>query len=346
MSDAEECRDARPTGDIIAEILAKDYDDTTWELVTILRYRGTRDVFEAARKLTESPNPDERCLGVDILAQLGIPKRSFPDEVYETLANLLKHEEDEEVLFSICFAFNHNRDFSPVEALFRLTTHPSAEVRYAAANALMGHEDKAAVEALIKLSSDPDAKVRDWATFGLGMQIDLDTPEIREVLICRLDDEDGAVRGEALRGLAHRDDKRAIEPLIKELYAIAKADEWYGYAFEAAEAMPDVRLYPALAAVRESGIEDTTLDHAIALCRTPAPEEVKDLPTDAPMSCPVCWRRRAFRNADEWQFCKRCGWTYDPDQRANPGSAEGYNRRSLNQERERWRTRATPVLLD
>lgn len=339
MNDITQERDPRSTDEIVADALKQEDDDARWELITALHFRGTRDVFEAARNLTKSVNPDERCLGVDILAQLGIPERSFPNEVCDILLELLKSERDADVLQSACTAFGHNKDFHVVEPLARLWSHPSADVRYAVVFGLLGQEDEFAIQALIELSADADDDVRNWATFGLGDMIDLDTPEIRETLFRCVDDSFDAVRGEALKGLAKRHDDRAIEPLVRELEAITEADEWWDYAFEAAENMPDSRLYPALMAVKDSGIDDRTLDHAIALCRIPALEEGEDKLTDAPTSCPVCGRRRAFKKSDGWQFCKRCGWSDDPDQRANPDSEEGYNRRSLNQERERWKHR-------
>ncbi len=73
------------------------------------------------------------------------------------------------------------------------------------------------MHALIELSADSDFDVRNWATFGLGTLIDLDTPEIREALRQRLDEEDDELRGEAFVGLAKRGDTACIAPLLREL---------------------------------------------------------------------------------------------------------------------------------
>ncbi len=334
--------DPRPTAEIISAALATEDDEEYWDLVLVLKHRGTREVFEAARELTESDDPDRRVLGVDILSEIGLPGRVFLSDTIELLVAMLEHETDEDVMQMICYAFGRNPEAGVVEPLVKLKDHPSARVRDALVFGLLGQENDLAAEALIELSGDPDDEVRNWATFGLGQQIDIDPPGIREALIRRLDDPFDAVRGEALRGLAKRGDERVIESLIRELGIIAEADEWWDYAFEAAENLPDPRLHPALMAAKESGIEGSTLDRAIALCRTPAAEEANDRPSDAPTTCPVCGRRRAFKKIDSLQFCRRCGWFDDPDQRANPDSVDGYNRRSLNQERERWleRTKA------
>ncbi|OYV95779.1 MAG: hypothetical protein B7Z73_01935 [Planctomycetia bacterium 21-64-5] len=83
--------------------------------------------------------------------------------------------------------------------------------------ALTGHEEQAAIECLIRLSRDSDSDVRDWATFGLGSQCDLDTPQIRDALAARLDDTDDDTRHEAIVGLARRQDRRAIAAVGREL---------------------------------------------------------------------------------------------------------------------------------
>ena len=53
--------------------------------------------------------------------------------------------------------------------------------------------------------------------FGLGVQGDADSPEIREALLRCLDDEDEGVREEAARGLGKRGDQRLLPKLLTML---------------------------------------------------------------------------------------------------------------------------------
>jgi HEAT repeat protein len=62
-----------------------------------------------------------------------------------------------------------------------------------------------------------DDDFRDWATFGLGVQGDMDSVEIREALVRRLNDPDEDVREEAMVGLAKRKDERAVPALLPAL---------------------------------------------------------------------------------------------------------------------------------
>ena len=64
---------------------------------------------------------------------------------------------------------------------------------------------------------DADEDVRDWATFGLGVQGDLDSDEIRDALWQRISDPSPDVREECLVGLAKRKDHRALEVLVAAL---------------------------------------------------------------------------------------------------------------------------------
>jgi HEAT repeat protein len=46
------------------------------------------------------------------------------------------------------------------------------------------------------------------------VQIDRDTPDVRDALAARLDDENEDARAEAIRGLARRRDERALEAAL------------------------------------------------------------------------------------------------------------------------------------
>lgn len=69
---------------------------------------------------------------------------------------------------------------------------------------------------LIEMTRDEDVANRDWATLLLSQQ-DLDTPEVREALLHAAEDENDAVRAEAILGLAQRDKAVALPLLQKEL---------------------------------------------------------------------------------------------------------------------------------
>ena len=65
--------------------------------------------------------------------------------------------------------------------------------------------------------SDDAADVRDWATFGLGRQLEVDTPAVRAALAERLFDTEGDTADEALIGLAIRGDRRVISEILDRL---------------------------------------------------------------------------------------------------------------------------------
>jgi HEAT repeat protein len=130
------------------------------------------------------------------------------------LLRLLEEDDEPAVLSSAAIGLGHLHDERAIDRLTKLAGHASPDVRRAVVHGLMGHDDDRAVRALVVLSEDEDPAVRDWATFSLGIQIDRDTPEVREALAARLDDEDANTRDEAIRGLAQRGDARAIEPAL------------------------------------------------------------------------------------------------------------------------------------
>ena len=256
--------DQRPTEELIRTALAEEDEDAAWEPVVILHYRGSPEVFESARDLCKRDNPRKQILGADILGQLGIPERTFPEESLAILLGTLDTEEDSDVLAAAAMALGHIRDERAIEALVRMKNHPSENVRFGVVHGLSTYEDKSAISALLELSADEDEDVRNWATFGIGSLIDTDTSEIREALFQRLDESDHEIRGEALVGLARRGDERVVEYLLKEL----SSNEVGTLAIEAARDIARPQLYPSLIKLKEWwDVDQELLEEAISACQ-------------------------------------------------------------------------------
>ena len=182
-----------------------------------LHARGTREVLDAALTLCRSLDAGWRALGAHILGQLGQPDRTFPEECCDCLASLL-HDPDEDVVIAALYALGHLGNHCRDSELLPLEKHPEPEIRRGVAFALDGTTLPEAVPVLLRLMKDPHVGTRDWATTTLAAATCFDTPEIRAALLERAtEDDDAMTRGEALYGLAHRGDGRALPLLITEL---------------------------------------------------------------------------------------------------------------------------------
>lgn len=262
--------DPRSTTKIIQLASDEQDKDSYWDLVWILRARGSDEEFAAASRLCQSQSPKQRSLGVDILAILGIPQRTCTQQCGDILLKLLSSEENSNVLASIGFAFGHLNDSRGVLPLIKLKNHPDTDVRLGVVLGLAGQEDELAIKALIDLSADEDEDIRNWATFNLGSQITTDTQTIRDALFQRLiletgeDDTIAEIRGEALLGLAIRKDERVINPLIAELESGCVGR----LSVEAAKEIGDTRLYPALIDLQKWwDLDVKLLQEAISSCK-------------------------------------------------------------------------------
>jgi HEAT repeat protein len=217
-------RDARSTAELVKAALAEaghedDLPAGETPAIAVLHARGTKDVLDAGRALCASKEAKLRALGADILGQLGLPDRTFPEECCDALLALVKDEKNTGVLMSALFAFGHlgNRRAEP--HVIALRTHKEEAVRHAVGFALYMSESPAAVQALLELLEDPSGMVRDWAATSLGETVSVDGPRIREALLKHAEDEDEITRAECLHGLARRRDQRVLPFLIKELSA-------------------------------------------------------------------------------------------------------------------------------
>lgn len=200
-------------------ISARD-DDVSWKCISALHWKGDREVLNAAVALCKSNKAKERRIGADILGQLGVPDRTFPEEALKILHGMLRTDSNPDVLNAVLVAIGHtqdNEDMCGIQKIVSLRHHRNSYVRYGVVHAIAGREDGESVNTLIKLMEDSDTEVRDWATFGLGTQLDLDTPRIRKALWKRVNDSDLETRCEAIVGLARRKDSKIRDVLVKEL---------------------------------------------------------------------------------------------------------------------------------
>jgi HEAT repeat protein len=265
--------DDRTVSQLIAVALTGEADDVqAWEAVCRLRERGDQETWDAASLLMRSSQAKERGRGVDILTRFGAGESSPRSPELQALCadqllECLRGEHDEEVLGAIASGLAHLHDAGAVPALLRFAVHGSAAVRLGVVMGLNGQDAPEAVDGLIALSADVSEEVRNWATFGLGSMSDADGPRVRGALEARLTDPVDEVRGEALVGLARRRAPRVAEVLRREL----DRRPVLLLAVEAAEALGDGTLLPALEALRGSLEGDAhlgrVLEHAIGQLR-------------------------------------------------------------------------------
>jgi HEAT repeat protein len=264
-SEKREALKALSTSDLIAEAELNLASEDLWDYVVALHFRPEEAVFQAARAWCLSSDAALRSLGADVLAQLGVWERPFREQSLPILWPLLD-DPSVDVLCSTLHAL-HYLDIAGAEPrLLPLLGHESADVRYGLAVALLTIESDLAVNMLIHLSEDSDTDVRNWATFGLGSQIDMDSEEIRDALLRRVADLDNETRGEAFVGLARRRDKRVVVPLLVEL----SSDCVGTLAVEAAKEIADPRLLDVLNELTDWwDVNECLLREAIAACEGP-----------------------------------------------------------------------------
>lgn len=215
--------------DIFAQTLTGDYDaDGPWEAVRTLQRIGNREVFDRAAAWCTSRNPLERARGADVLAQLGTTEHlsnAYPQESFVVISALVQAEREPIPLRAAIHALGHIGNPLAVPLLAPYRTDSDPEIRFAIACALGKFpDDPVAVEALLPLTRDADDDVRDWATFGIGALGKLDSGDIRDALVSRLNDSFEDVRQEAMVGLARLKDERVLPSLLIDLERPAVAD--------------------------------------------------------------------------------------------------------------------------
>lgn len=244
--------ETRFTSDLVNTLLITDANGGSeavfWEAMRVLQQRASRDVFEAAQALCLSECDLEQGIGCSILSQLGSPELPFGQQSFPLVVSVLIKTSDIDTLASAISALGWLGDLRGADFVLPYLNHEEWVVRYWVTQSLTSlAKDARCIDGLIHMTTDPAVEVRDWATFGLGTMINADTPAIRAALVARLEDEDLTVRGEALVGLAIRQDRRVIEPLLRDLEAGTYKHSSNDFARDALNELHDIEQYPQLA---------------------------------------------------------------------------------------------------
>ncbi|WP_338676076.1 ankyrin repeat domain-containing protein [Streptomyces sp. SCSIO 30461] len=248
-----------PAGELAERALRcgdPDQDDWT-EAVGVLQRRGDEETFLAAAAWVGTEDPLRQAFGADVLAGLGLPDEEhgtgaadpdgvpagsgqanpghagLPARVVPLLRELAREAGDPEVIRSAVAGLGQQRDPAGVGEILRHAGHADPEVRFGVAVALHGllpggHAE--GIDTVIGLTRDEDDGVRDWATTVLA-DTEADGPAIRQALADRLADAVPDIEAEAARGLAMRQDTRAVAALER----ILADEDPGGYAYSTAE---------------------------------------------------------------------------------------------------------------
>ncbi len=211
--------DLRSTDELIELLLSKNSafeSDEEWVLIGRLQQRLPQ-TLDRIQILRESGLECARDLAVIVLGQNLVREKHQAHRLTQVLIEMLWSETSLRVIESITHALGHLRDPMASDPLVELSRHRDPAIRWAAVSSLCGRDESRCIEALIVCSSDLDRDVRNWATFGLGSMVDVDTEALCQALVARLEDADDEIREEAIVGLARRGDVRVIVPFKSEL---------------------------------------------------------------------------------------------------------------------------------
>jgi HEAT repeat protein len=237
--------------------------------LALVHYRGGEEEFQLGKAYLNSNDPIDRGVGADILGQLGWRDRTFLDMSVSLLISALQDMVDSVVYFA-CVALGNRGDEKGIAQVIKFAQSPSTEIRNGVVFSLLGQESSEAIDVMLLLSRDEDLDTRNWAMFGLGTQIEMDSPQIRQALHKGTFDDDSEIRGEALVGLANRKDSSVIELLLNEWKTFEDVSI---LSVEAAEIVASPRLYSTLVELENTlDLEEDVyfeyqLQHALDACK-------------------------------------------------------------------------------
>lgn len=149
-----------------AEEFVTNFDTANYLLATTVSSTPEHELLRAGRRLILSPDAAARILGTRLVREL----KELRTQAAADLADLLRYEQDEDVICWIVSAFGSLPSESVTDELIALAAHPDPAIRYHAATALVNSGDlsPASFDVLLALCTDDDAEVRFSAVFELG----------------------------------------------------------------------------------------------------------------------------------------------------------------------------------
>lgn len=239
-------------------------DEDAWdaivdEVILPLQSLGDADLVDDLVAAITAQLPEVRCVAALVLAQYGFRRgRPYAERVTPALAAQAAVEANDDVRRELVRGIGKSEDGQWAPTLRDYAADPSVWVRLVVAQELPGlfrgeELDEPSIATIFALTRDVEPEVRDWATCALGTLCEVDTPEIRDALRARLDDDrvESDAAAEAAVGLAARRDP-VVLPYLRSW--LGEQPETVGnLVVEAAGLLGDPALLPRLRELRADG---------------------------------------------------------------------------------------------
>lgn len=251
----------KPTHHLLLKAVASD---TFEEQVALLRgawqeIGSSAFIGQVKNLLRDSPTPHQLETALHAISVAVQEEPASAALALEATAGLRAHPHDD-IRWAAAQLLASTGNPAAAEALCEYGDDPDADVRWQVAFGLPLMLKKAnnpshpGLSTLLRLMEDSDDEVRDLATFGLGVGTDFDGADIREALHARLSDKGGDIAGEALVGLARRQDLSVLG-LVRD--RLIHEPDVGNLVVMAAEELGDRSLRAPLERLRDLGWKDS-----------------------------------------------------------------------------------------
>lgn len=146
---------------------------------------GVDVAITRARMLPSSSVTEERMSGWALIGELCNGHPENVSAAWPLAQPSIERERESEVLPGALWALGAMHIHEALPAVLSHSKSAAPTVRLAAAREVPScagdPADERAAQALVTLTADTEDDVRDWATFGLGAQLRVDTAEVRDI---------------------------------------------------------------------------------------------------------------------------------------------------------------------